>query len=77
MYIDEDADVIINDGTIKGGYSCNGAGGIHINDNANVTFESMKNIRIARWNDLGSASIFGEGSFSTVIALIALVSSLA
>ena len=32
MYIDEDADVIINNGTITGGWNCNGAGGIHIHD---------------------------------------------
>lgn len=32
IYIDEDADVIINDGTVTGGFSCNGAGGIHIHD---------------------------------------------
>ena len=32
----ENADVIINDGTIKGGKSFNGAGGIHIKDKANV-----------------------------------------
>ena len=43
MYIDEDAEVIINDGTITGGYSCNGAGGIHVNG-ANVT---LNNVNIA------------------------------
>ena len=32
IYIDEDADVIINNGTIKGGKSENGAGGIHVNE---------------------------------------------
>lgn len=46
MYIDEDAQVVINGGknekdktmgTITGGFSCNGAGGIHINDGARVT----------------------------------------
>ena len=41
MYIDEEADVIINDGTITGGYSCNGAGGIHVNDGANVTLNNV------------------------------------
>ena len=32
IYIDEGADVIINNGTITGGKSTNGAGGIHIHD---------------------------------------------
>ena len=40
IYIDEDADVIINKGTITGGWSCNGAGGIHIHD-ANVTLNNV------------------------------------
>ena len=35
MFIDDDANVTIKNGTIKGGYSSNGAGGIHIED-ANV-----------------------------------------
>ena len=41
IYIDEDADVIINDGTISGGWSCNGAGGIYIDDGANVTLNNI------------------------------------
>lgn len=41
MYIDADADVIIKDGTITGGYSKSGAGGIHINSGANVTLENV------------------------------------
>ena len=41
MYIDEKADVIINEGTITGGWSCNGAGGIHINNGANVTLNNV------------------------------------
>lgn len=40
IYIDEDADVIINNGTITGGWSCNGAGGIHIHD-ADVTLNNV------------------------------------
>ena len=40
MYIDEDAEVIINDGTITGGNSDNGAGGIHI-DGARVTLNNV------------------------------------
>ena len=41
MYVDAKADVIINNGTIKGGYSNNGAGGIHINDGARVELNSV------------------------------------
>ena len=43
MYIDKNAEVIINGdgGTITGGWSCNGAGGIHINDGANVTLNNV------------------------------------
>ena len=40
MYIDKRADVIINDGTITGGFSCNGAGGIHVNG-ATVTLNNV------------------------------------
>ena len=41
MFIDENADVIINDGTIKGGWSCNGAGGIHVMDKAKLTLNDV------------------------------------
>ena len=41
MFIDENADVIINDGTIKGGWSCNGAGGIHVMDKAMLTLNNV------------------------------------
>ena len=40
IYIDEGADVIINNGTIKGGKSTNGAGGIHV-DNAYLTLNNV------------------------------------
>jgi hypothetical protein len=40
--IDKNADVIINDGTITGGWSNNGAGGIHIKDNATVVLNNVK-----------------------------------
>jgi hypothetical protein len=40
IYINDDADIIINDGTIKGGYSTNGAGGIYIDD-AYVTLNNV------------------------------------
>ena len=34
IFINDDANVTIKNGTIKGGYSMTGAGGIHIKDNA-------------------------------------------
>ena len=41
MYIDENADVIINNGTITGGWSGNGAGGLHVMDKATVTLNDV------------------------------------
>ena len=39
--VDSDADVIINSGTITGGHSDNGAGGIHIHDDAYVMLNDV------------------------------------
>ena len=41
IYISSDADVIINDGTITGGYSHNGAGGIHVNSGVHLTLNNV------------------------------------
>ena len=41
MYIDKKAEVVIENGTVTGGWSCNGAGGIHINDGANVILNNV------------------------------------
>lgn len=41
MFIAECADVIINDGTITGGFSENGAGGIHIDEDATVVLNNV------------------------------------
>ena len=41
MCVNNNADVIINDGTITGGWSANGAGGIHIHDGAKVTLNNV------------------------------------
>ena len=41
IYIDDDADVIINDGTITGGNSYTGAGGIHVIDDAKLTLNNV------------------------------------
>ena len=81
MYIDEDADVIINGGkigdpiiapgedpgnvqmgTITGGFSCNGAGGIHINDGANVTLNNVCLIGNTVEDDKGSAIALYDGA---------------
>ena len=62
MYIDEDADVIINNGTITGGYSCNGAGGIHINDDAKVTLNNVNVVRNKVQDDDGGAIALYDGA---------------
>ena len=41
LCISANANVIINDGTITGGYSSTGAGGIHIKDNAKVVLNDV------------------------------------
>ena len=41
MYISSEADVIINDGTITGGSSSDGAGGIHIKGDARVVLNNV------------------------------------
>jgi hypothetical protein len=51
LYIGVGADVVINDGTITGGYSNNGAGGIHIKDNANVV---LNNVNVTKNTSEGS-----------------------
>ena len=73
IYIDENANVIINNGTITGGYSDNGAGGIHIKGGASVTLNDvhlLKNITdgdygagIAVYN--GATLVMNGGSFTS------------
>ena len=41
IYVDENATIEINDGTITGGFSENGAGGIHIKEGAHVTLNNV------------------------------------
>ena len=62
MYIDENADVIINNGTITGGYSCNGAGGIHINDDAKVTLNNVNVERNKVQDDDGGGIALYDGA---------------
>jgi hypothetical protein len=41
LYVSKNADVIINGGTVTGGYSVDGAGGIHIKDGARVVLNDV------------------------------------
>ena len=66
MYVDENADVIINNGTIKGGFSCNGAGGIHINDGANVTLNNVNVIENKVEDDDGAGIAIYDGATLTM-----------
>jgi hypothetical protein len=60
IYVNSDADVIINDGTIRGGWSDNGAGGIHIKGGAKVTLNNVNIIGNSAEDDHGSAiAIYG------------------
>ena len=54
IHIDENATVTINDGTIKGGYSDTGAGGIHINGGSTVTLNNVNVIENAVEGDDGA-----------------------
>ena len=60
--IDENADVIINGGTITGGWSNNGAGGIHIKDNATVVLNNVKVDGNAVTGDEGAAIAVYDGA---------------
>ena len=66
MYIDKRADVIINDGTITGGFSCNGAGGIHINDGANVTLNNVNVVGNSTDDDDGAGIAVYDGATLTM-----------
>ena len=62
MYIRDDADVIINNGTIKGGYSDTGAGGIHIMDDASVTLNNVHIVGNVTSNDDGGGIAMYDGA---------------
>ena len=66
MYVDFDADLIINDGTITGGYSCNGAGGIHIDDRARVELNNVNVVGNTVEDDDGSAIAVYDGATLTM-----------
>ena len=65
IHIDEDADVIINNGTITGGWSCNGAGGIFIDNDAKVELNNV--------NVIGNRVYFDDGAGIGVYAGATLV----
>ena len=61
IYIDEDANVIINNGTITGGKSTNGAGGIHIHD-ADVELNGVHIVGNVADNDDGGGIALYDGA---------------
>ena len=65
IHIDEDADVIINNGTITGGWSCNGAGGIFIDNDAKVELNNV--------NVIGNKVTYDDGAGIGVYAGATLV----
>ena len=60
--IGKNAEVIINDGTIKGGYSDNGAGGIHIKDGATVTLNNVNVVENGVQGDDGAGIAVYDGA---------------
>ena len=64
--IGDDADVIINDGTIKGGFSGNGAGGIHIYGGADVTLNNVTLCNNRVDDDYGMAIGLFDGATLTM-----------
>ena len=62
MYIDTDADVIINNGTITRGGSFSGAGGIHINSDAKVALNNVNVIGNVSWDDDGGGIALYDGA---------------
>ena len=61
MYFHENADVVINNGAITGGWSCNGGGGIHAN-NANVILNNVNLVGNRTTNDDGAGIALHDDS---------------
>jgi hypothetical protein len=58
--VDSDADIIINDGTIKGGHSDTGAGGIHVKSRVNITLNNVHIVgNAANEDDGGGIQLLG------------------
>jgi hypothetical protein len=66
IYIDDNADVIINNGTITGGWSCNGAGGIHICDKAKVVLNNVNIVGNRVDDDDGAGIAVYDGAVLTM-----------
>ena len=66
MCIDEDADVIINNGTITGGFNYSGPGGIHIMDGANVTLNNVHIVANKSYSDQGAGIALYDGATLTM-----------
>ena len=62
MCVNNNADVIINDGTITGGWSSNGAGGIHIHDGAIVTLNNVNVVGNKADDDDGAGIAVYDGA---------------
>ena len=62
MCIDPGAMVTINNGTIKGGWSANGAGGIHIKDDAYVTLNNVDIVGNIADDDDGGGIAVNDGA---------------
>ena len=65
IYIDEDADVIINNGTITGGWSNNGAGGLHVHD-ADLTLNNVNVMKNRISNDDGGGIVLEDNANLTM-----------
>ena len=66
MFINDDADVIINNGTITGGYSNSEGGGLYIEGGANVTLNNVHIVNNRVHNDEGAGVYMYGGSKLTV-----------
>ena len=61
--VEQNADVIINEGTIKGGWNCNGAGGIHVEDDVKLTLNNVHIVgNTADDDDGGGIALYGDAS---------------
>lgn len=66
IYIDDNADVIINNGTITGGWSCNGAGGIHMQDDSKLTLNNVNIVGNRVDDDDGAGIAVYDGAVLTM-----------
>ena len=64
--VEEKAQVVIQDGTITGGFNCGGAGGIYIHDDANVVLNNVNVVGNTVMDDKGSAIAVYNGATLTM-----------